>query len=203
MNTLVRFEASLVPLSLVVDPPMSDDEFERFCAGNQDVQIERSSEGVIRVNPPTGGLTGNGNSEINRQLGNWWDSHRRGRVFDSSTGFFLADGSLMSPDAAYVSQEQLKGFAKAQLARMPHLCPVFVIELLSETESLSRTQTKMELWIANGAELGWLVDPYRQCVEVYQPGSAAVTLDGPLMQGAGTVDGFVLDLTKVWRCYEV
>jgi Uma2 family endonuclease len=182
---------------------LSDEELERLCLRNGEVRIERTSKGVIRVNPPTGGLTGDGNSEIIFQLRNWWNSHRRGRVFDSSTGFFVADGSLLSPDAAYILPEQLKGLTKAQLARMPHLCPAFVIELLSASDSLTETKKKMEVWIANGAQLGWLVDPYLQSVSIYQPGSAPFVIDEPQVQGSGPVDGFVLDLTGVWRCYEV
>lgn len=182
---------------------MSDDELERFCARNEELRIERTSEGAIRVNPPPGALTGHGNSEIIRQLGNWLDKHQQGRIFDSSTGFFLADGSLLSPDAAYVLPEQLKGMTKADLVHMPHLCPAFVVELLSATDSLDEAQKKMERWIANGARLGWLVDPYRHCVLVYQSGSMHLSMNTPLLEGSGPVDGFVLDLTKVWRCYEV
>jgi len=203
MSTLVRFEASLVPRNLVIDPPMTDAELEAFCARNQDVQIERTRDGVIRVNPPTGALTGHGNSEINRQLGNWWDEHQHGRIFDSSTGFFLEDGSLMSPDAAYVTPGQLKGMTRAELAHMPHLCPAFVIELLSRTDGLAETKEKMDRWIANGALIGWVVDPYRRCVEIYRADSEPRIISGPRIHGSGPVDGFVMDVAKVWRCYEV
>ncbi len=199
----MRFEASLVPRNLVVDPPMSDAELEAFCARNQDVQIERTSDGVIRVNPPTGALTGDGNAEIIYQLRGWWSEHRRGRVFDGNTGFFLADGSLLSPDAAYVLPEQLNGLTKAQLAHMPHLCPAFVVELLSESDSLAKTQEKMQRWIANGSILGWLVDPYRRCVEVYSADSLPRIIEGLRIDGSKPVGGFVMDLAEIWRCYEV
>ena len=203
MSTLVRFEASLVPRNLVIDPPMTDAELEAFCARNQDVQIERTRDGVIRVNPPTGLLTSDGNSEIIHQLRNWWEGHRIGRVFDSNAGFFLNDGSLLSPDAAYLLPLQLEGLTKAELARMPHLCPVFVVELLSESDRLAKTQEKMERWIANGADVGWIVDPYRRCVEVYSANALPRIDSSPRIHGSGPVDGFVMDMAKVWRCYEV
>jgi Uma2 family endonuclease len=202
-STLLAVETDLVPRTYVVDPPLSDDALERLCERNGDVRIERTSEGAIRVNPPTGLLTGHGNSEIIRQLGNWWDSHHRGRVFDSSTGFFLADGSLLSPDAAYALPEQLAGLTKAELARMPHLCPAFVLELLSPTDRLADAEKKMECWIANGARLGWLVDPYRQCVVAYLPGLVILVNDSAHVRGSGPIEGFVLDAGKVWLCYEV
>lgn len=203
MVTLPLFEASFEPRTLVVDPPMSDAELEELCLRSDNVQIERTHEGVIRVNPPTGGMTGNGNSEINRQLGNWRDKHRRGRGFDSNTGFFLADGSLMSPDAAYVLPEQLAGLTKTQLARMPRLCPAFVLELLSASDSLAETQQKMGRWIANGAQLAWLVDPYRRCVQVFAPELATETTCATKVHGSRPVEGFKLDLSEVWLCYEV
>lgn len=203
MVTLPLFESSLEPRTLVVDPPMTDAELEALCLRSDNVQIERTGEGVIRVNPPTGGFTGNGNFEILRQLGLWWNTHRRGRVFDSNTGFFLQDGSLLSPDAAYVLPEQLAGLTKADLARMPRLCPAFVVELLSQSDSLGETQKKMESWVANGARLAWLVDPYRRCVEVYAPEAAAMEIWSKLVPGYGPVEGFALDAAQVWECYEV
>jgi Uma2 family endonuclease len=203
MVTLPLFESSLEPRSLVVSPPMTDAELEALCLRSDNLQIERTSEGVIRVNPPTGGFTGNGNFKILRQLGIWWSTRRRGRVFDSNTGFFLQDGSLLSPDAAYVLPEQLMGLTKADLARMPRLCPAFVVELLSQSDSLGETQKKMESWVANGARLAWLVDPYRRCVEIYAPEAAAATDWSAAVHGSGPVEGFILDAAQVWECYEV
>ena len=77
MSTLPRFETDSLPRSLAVDPPLSDAEFEAFCLKNEDVQIERTSEGAIRMNPPTGAFTGDGNSEINHQLRGWWHTHHQ------------------------------------------------------------------------------------------------------------------------------
>ena len=109
MSALLRFELRPLPRTLTVDPTLTDAEFEALCLKNDDVQFERTSEGAIRMNPPAGMLTGDGNSEIIGQLRNGWDTHHQGRVSDSNTGFFLPDGAMLSPDAAYVLPEQLKG----------------------------------------------------------------------------------------------
>jgi hypothetical protein len=45
------------------------------------------------------------------------------------------------------------------------------------------------------------VDPYRQQVLVYQPDCEPAVVIGDSIQGRGPVDGFVLDLSEVWRCY--
>ena len=155
------------------------------------------------MNPPAGLFTGDGNAEIIRQLRNWWLLHRQGRVTDSNTGFYLPDGSVLSPDAAYLRPEQLRGLTKAQGARFPRLCPNFVIELLSDSDRLRDAQEKMGLWIANGATLAWLVDPYEQKVYVYEPGPVVSTVSGKSLLGTGPVEGFTLDLNEVWSCYEV
>lgn len=155
------------------------------------------------MNPPTGMLTGDGNAEVTYQLRAWWHTHHEGRVSDSNTGFFLPDGSMLSPDAAYVLPEQLMGLTKAQLSGLLRLCPAFVVELLSPSDSLVETGKKMESWIANGAQLGWLIDPDRQRVIVYQPGQEPRESSALKLDGSGPVQGFSLDLGKLWRCYEV
>jgi len=203
MSTLLRFETISLPRSLALDPALSDEEFEAFCMKNDEVRIERTSEGAIRMHPPTGLLTGDGNSEINRQFRNWWDSLQKGRVLDSNAGFFLPDGSMLSPDAAYVTAEQLKGVTRKQLIGFARICPAFVIELLSPSDSLAETREEMERWIANGAQLGWLIDPTRQAVTIYQVGREPVESSALKLDGNGPVEGFSLDLGKVWRCYEV
>ena len=201
MNAYLEIPA-LPPRSIVLTPPLTDEEFERMCQQTKLGSLERSKEGTIIVNAPAGGLTSNGNSEINRQLGNWWIQHRRGRVYDSSGGFFLPDGSMLNPDAAYVTAAQLVGLTRKDLARLPRLTPAFVVELRSETDRLSDATGKMEAWIANGVELGWLIDPKAKRVHIYAQGSETRVESGPSVAGSGPVDGFVLDLEEVWRCYE-
>jgi Uma2 family endonuclease len=147
-------------------------------------------------------MTSDGNSEINRQLRNWWIQHRRGRVYDSCAGFFLPDGSSLNPDAAYVTAEQLTGLKRDDLAHFLRLAPAFVIELLSLSDSPVEAAKKMEAWIANGVELGWLVDPYAKVVHIYEPDAAPRIETGSRAAGSGPVKGFVLDLEEVWRCYE-
>jgi Uma2 family endonuclease len=193
---------ALSPRSIVLDPPLSDEEFERLSSACECVCVERSKEGTIIVNAPAGGMTSDGNSEINRQLRNWWFEHRRGRVYDCCAGFFLPDGSSLSPDAAYVRAEQLEGLTRKDLARFLRLAPAFAIELLSESDSLPAARKKMEAWMSNGVELGWLVDPYARVVHVYEAGAAPLMETGSCIAGSGPVEGFVLDLAEVWRCYE-
>jgi Uma2 family endonuclease len=202
MTTLLRIDAEALPRVLVLDPPISDAEFEALCRENDNVRLERTKEGAVRMNPPTGGWTGSGNQEISRQLGNWWAARENGRVFDSSAGFRLADGSTLSPDASYLSEARLRSLPKGALRGFPRICPDFVIELRSEPDSLQDLKDKMNDWIANGAQLGWLIDPYERQIFVHRPNRPAEVVTGNLIEGEGPVQGFVLDLARVWKCYQ-
>jgi Uma2 family endonuclease len=188
---------------MVLDPPLTDAEFEALCAANDIIQFERTREGKILMHPPTGGLTSSGNAEIGAQLHSWWKTHRSGRVFDSNGGFFLPDGSMLSPDAAYVLPKKLKGLTKDDLTGFPRLCPDFVVELFSKSDNLSEAKDKMERWIENGAALGWLIHPYEHKVYVYETGRRPTAVSGKVIHGKGPVEGFTLDLDDVWRCYEI
>jgi Uma2 family endonuclease len=192
----------LPPRSIALHPPLSDEEFENLCQRTEFVQLERTKEGTIQVNVPAGGTTGEGNSEIIRQLRNWWIRHRRGRVYDSNTGFFLPDGSMLSPDAAYLTPEQLVGLSQSELSRFIRRAPAFVVELRSPSDRISSVAEKMENWMASGVQVGWLIDPEDRQVHIYEAATAPRIESSPTMKGTGPIAGFVLDATEIWRCYE-
>ncbi len=202
MTTLLRIDSETLPRLLVMDPPISDAEFETLCRKNGNVQFERTKEGAVRMNPPAGGWTSSGNFVINRQLGRWWETHRRGRCFDSSGGFRLSDGSTLSPDASYLSEDRLRQLPRGELRGFPRVCPDFVIELLSESDTLAALQSKMTDWIHNGAQLGWLIDPYNRQVFIYRSGGAMERFTSDLISGDGPVQDFTLNLIDVWNCYQ-
>ncbi len=200
MNTIL--EIPKLPSSVVLDPPLTDEEFEKLCAANDLVRLERTKEGTIVVNPPTAADSDDANSEINYQLRAWWKQHKQGRVYGSNAGFFLPDGSSLSPDAAYATAEQMRGLTKEDRKHFLRLTPAFVIELLSASDSLPQVRKKMDSWIANGAKLGWLVDPYSRNVLVYESGHAARAEAADKVAGTGPVAGFVLDVGAVWSLYD-
>ena len=163
---------------MVWDQPMSDEQFEALCVANDFFILKRTRDGEIIANTPAGCSPGDGNSEINHQLRAWWKTHRRGRVFDSSTGFFVADTAMLNPDAAYLLPETMKGIGKREMEHFLYRCPDFVIELLSKSDRLNEAKAKMERWIENGAALGWLVDPYQRRAFVYTSGAKTKTVSG-------------------------
>lgn len=199
----IQLEVPAMPTGLTWTPALTDDQFERTASENSVFKLERTKEGGVIVHAPAGGLTGDGNSEIIFQLRGWWKTHRLGRVFDSNTGFFLPDGSMLSPDAAYATPNQLRGIKREEAAKFLRLCPAFVIELLSETDSPTKAAAKMDEWIANGAQLGWLIDPYARTVSVYRAGQSLVVDHADKVHGVDPVAGLVFDTSELWSCYEL
>ena len=123
----------------------------------------------------------------------------RGKSFGSNAGFTLPDGSMRSPDAAWLSLERWNALARKEQTRFGHVSPEFVIELRSESDGLAELQDKMRMWIANGVELAWLIDPKRKVVEIYRPGESAEVHQNPTsVQGTGPVRGFELIISRVW-----
>lgn len=185
------------PLRISADPAMSREEFWQFAGENPDLRMELAANGEVTVMTPTQRTTGSRNAYITWSLTTWADQDRRGDCFDSSTGFDLPDGSVLSPDASWVTFDRLQA-AEAAGEGAP-LCPDFVIELRSKSDRLAALQKKMQIWIANGAQLAWLIDPYRKVVEIYRPGRPVEVQEGQTaVYGEAPVGGFILELGRIW-----
>jgi Uma2 family endonuclease len=179
---------------------LTDEQFFELCQINADLRLERNAKGDIIVMPPTGGETSNRNSEINRQLGNWAKRHGSGVAFESSAGFTLPNGANRSPDAAWVSRARLSQLTAEQKKKFIPLCPDFVVELMSPTDSLAALQAKLVEYLDNGAQLGWLIHPEAKRVYVYRPGAALEELKDPnYVSGDPELPGFRLDLQDIWN----
>ena len=202
MRTLLPFHSPRARYELVLDPPMTDAELERFIRVNDPARIERWGKERILMMAPAGGDTSGGNLEIGVQLQVWWKTHRKGRTFDSNGGFYLPDGSLLAPDASYLTAESFARLTPADRKGYYRICPEFVIELRSESDRLGELKKKMLRWIANGTELGWLIDLRKRHALIYKPGLAEpVVFTGQMLEGEGPVAGFSLDLAEVWAYY--
>jgi Uma2 family endonuclease len=187
------------PVRLRFERPMTDDELMRFCAENESVRIEREPNGEILVMTPAGFGTGKMNSRIVRLLDEWAESDGRGVATDSNGGYTLPDGSMRAPDAAWVANRRWQSLSKEDQARFTPLCPDFVIELRSPSDKLPDLQAKMAQWIANGAEVAWLIDPIEKSVSIYHPGQEPEHLTQPTsVQGTGPIAGFELVLARIW-----
>jgi Uma2 family endonuclease len=179
---------------------LTDEQFEQLAAANQDLQLELTAKGELIIMPPTGGETGDRNFELDGQLWYWNRQTRLGKAFDSSTGFRLPKGGTRSPDVAWVSMERWEALTPAQRKKFLPLCPDFAVELVSETDDVEETRSKMQEYINNGLRLGWLINPRTRQVEIYRPNQAVEVLQSPAtLSGEDVLPGFVLDLQPIFE----
>ena len=179
---------------------VSDDELFIVCETYPELNIERDVSGKIIVMSPVGNDSGHKNFILSGLLFTWTSAHEHlGRGFDSSTGFTLPDGSMRSPDLAWIRTERWEKLPEHDRTRFAHICPDFVVELRSPTDALRMLQTKMVAWMNNGCQLGWLIDPKNEKTYVYTPDHAPEEINGfhHKLSGGTLLPGFELDLLKL------
>lgn len=201
MITTVRTHAPAQHLVIHLPKgPMNEAEFFAFCTANPELQIERTAQGEVIVMSPTGWESGRRNALLIAALVRWSQANGSGAVTDSSTGFRLPNGATRSPDAAWVRRARLARFTQAEKRTFLPLCPDFVVELRSETDRREDLLAKMDEYMANGAQLGWLIDPLEQAVTIYRPDAAPVRLEQPAtITGDPELPSFTLELGPIWE----
>ncbi len=178
----------------------TDEQFYEFCRINRELSMERNTEQEVVIMSPTGGETSWRNSELITALGNWAKKDKTGVVFDSSGGFILPNGATRSPDAAWIRRSRLACLTPEQKRRFIPLCPDFVIELCSPSDTVSVLGEKMKEYTENGALLVWLIVPDEKTVFVFRPGQETVCLKNPsAVSGDPVLPGFVLNLQEIWE----
>ena len=178
---------------------LTDEQFFQLCIDNRDLRFERTASGGLIIMPPTGSETGNFNIDLSCQLQSWSRQNKHlGLAFDSSTGFKLPDGTDISPDAAWIRRDRWDALTAEEKKKFAPICPDFVVELRSTTDSLETLRAKMKVYVKNGARLGWLLDRKNRKVEISRQGSDVEILDSPAtLSGKDVLPGFVLDLSDI------
>jgi Uma2 family endonuclease len=199
MSTTIGINNGLVVDFSPLAAKVSNEEFAELCRLNPELQLERTSEGELVIMSPTGGKTGRRNAKLIARVTTWAEQDGTGQAFDSSTLFTLPNTAKRSPDVAWVRNDRWNALSTKEQEQFPPLCPDFVVELRSLTDSLRTLKDKMEEYISNGAELGWLIDPTERRVHVYRAGVDPEVLEGPHeVSGEPLLKGFVLDLQSIW-----
>jgi Uma2 family endonuclease len=178
---------------------LTDEQFYQLCRKNPDIKFERNAKGELLIMSPTGGETGNHNSEINADFVIWNRQTKLGKVFDSSTGFKLPNGADRSPDVAWIKQERWDALTPEQKEKFPPIAPDFVLELMSPSDDLQKVQEKMQGYMDNQVKLGWLIDRKTRRVEIYRLGKEVEVLESPTeLSGEDVLPGFILNLQTVF-----
>ena len=178
---------------------ISDEQFFQNCQKNSDLRFERSAQGDITIMAPAGSETGMRNSDLNADIVIWNRRKKLGVTFDSSAGFKLPNGADRSPDSSWILKERWDALTPEQRSRFAPICPDFVMELMSPSDSLKATQAKMQEYQENGARLGWLINRKDKQVEIYRIGQPVEVLLAPTtLSGEDVLPDFVLDLASIW-----
>jgi len=194
---------ALAPLRLPADLRLTPEQFELVCAENREAVLELAADGHVIAMTPTGSETSGRNSRLVMRLLLWADQQGGWKVFESSGGFRLPDGSVLSPDASLVRLERWQSLTPEQQRRFAPLCPDLVVELASPADEgprgLTALRRKMATYQANGARLGWLLIPDQQAVEVWPASGESQRLERIEQLEAGSdFPGLQLQLGEIW-----
>jgi Uma2 family endonuclease len=202
---------------LPADLRLSPQQFALVCAANPGAVLELTADGQVIEMTPTCGETSARNNLLNTRLQIWALGEGGWKAFDSSGGFRLPDGSVLSPDAALVRLERWQALTPDQRSGFPPLCPDLVVELVSPSvaagfsegvegpRGIQALRRKLAAYLANGARLGWLLIPQQRAVEIWQAGadgSATPQLQriepAEVLEGGELLPGLRLELAELW-----
>jgi Uma2 family endonuclease len=177
---------------------LTEEQFFQLCSDNCDLSMELTAQKELIIMTPVGLKSGWRENFLSTDLTNWARKDGTGLVASSSTLFTLSNGAIRGPDASWTLQDRLSAFSEDELEKFVHLCPDFVAEIRSPSNTLSELQEKMPEYIANGARLGWLIDPYEAGVYIYRPGQPLECLENPdTISGDPVLPGFVFNLVQM------
>lgn len=196
-----------LPQQLAAELRLSPEQFELVCQANPDAVLELSAEGHLIAMTPTGSDTSARNQTLNALL---WLAIRSSalplKLFDSSGGFRLPDGSVLSPDAAIVRRERWDALTPAEQRSFAPLCPDLVVELASPSDEGPRgaaaLRRKMELYRRNGAQRGWLLLPAERAVEIWRADREAPPeriAPATHLDAGDLFPGLQIALAEVWQ----
>ncbi|WP_017293513.1 Uma2 family endonuclease [Geminocystis herdmanii] len=178
---------------------LTHDKFYQLCVNNRNLKFEKNSKGDLVIMSPVGDISSNCNIEIAYQLQAWSRQNTKGIAFDSSAGFILPNNAIRSPDASWISLEKWQLIPDEEKEKFARICPDFIIELMSPSDSLKDTQEKMKEYQENGCKLGWLINRKNHQVEIYRENQTVEILDNPnTLSGENILVNFVLNLELIW-----
>jgi Uma2 family endonuclease len=178
---------------------ITEDQFLQLCRDNRDLRMELTAQKELIIMPPAGLNSSWRENMVCFRLTEWALKDGTGIVLGPSAGYRLPNGAIRGPDASWIRRERLAAFTHEELEKFGHLCPDFVAEVMSPSNTLSELKDKMAEYIANGAQLGWLIDPYEARVYVYRPGREVECLQSPVtISGDPALPGFIFNVSEIW-----
>lgn len=197
---IIRELAQLGPV--IVDRPFSRAEFLKLAERYPDLQLEREKNGNILITTPVKTGSGRRESKISFFINLWNYETKKGETFSASTGIELPDGSIKSPDCAWMTEERFAQLSAEEIeGEFLKLIPDFVAEVRSKSDKPARLKRKMtDTWIRHGVRLAWLIDPFTEKAYIYRQNGSVDVIDGfagRYLSGEEVMPGLALPLDEL------
>lgn len=189
------------PITLQLRPviDLTPDQLLVFSAINDDLHFELTAEGELIVMAPGSGVDGQRSVALSFQLLKWAQHNGSGRAFNHTIGYILKGNAVRAPSASWVSEARWERLGPGDRDVFPSLCPDFLVELRRPSHNLGVLQEKMQEYLDNDLQLGWLIDPVHRRVYAYRPGEPVQIVVHPETISADPLlPGFMLDLREIW-----
>ena len=192
-------EAPPITLRLPPQWTLTDGHLVQLAALNESWLFERSAKGALIISPPPGNLSSRRGGIIYAQVSHWSFDIGEGFATPADGGMHLPDGSLLIPDASWISNERLAEI-DVDDEGVWSVVPDFVLEVRSRSQDIADQKDKLERWMANGVRLGWLLDAFEGEVWIYREGQdEPERIERPdTLSGEDVMVGLMVDLTRVW-----
>jgi|ERR1017187_1013831 Uma2 family endonuclease len=177
---------------------LTDAQFTKLCLENNEIRFERDKNKNIIIMAPTGFEVHEFEGSIFYEIKKWNIKSCLGYVEGTNGGFYLPDSSMRMPDVSWIKKERIDELSAEEKSKIPYLCPDFIVEVVSESDTLKHQHEKMGEWITNGIRLGWLVDYKQGITYIYKPDAEIVKKSfDEFLYGEDVLPGFKLKLSKL------
>lgn len=185
----------ILDLNSLID--LSEEQFFDLCQRHELIRFERNADRTLSLRPLFGGITSNRSANLCYQLVNW-NRDEIGICFSSSTGFTLPNTAVRSPTLSWLKRDKWDALTKEQKEKFAPVCPDFIVEFCTDYDDWRQLQKKMQEYLDNGCQLGWLIDLNDWQVEIYRFGKNIEVLNNPAsLSGEDVLPGFILDLAAI------
>ena len=176
----------------IVGQEMTDDEFARLPKFTRKYEL---IHGVIKMSP-AGLRHDNVAAKLIMRLGMYLIEHPIGEFYATSAGFQVSPNVVLSSDGAFVSHERLQG--KVSPDAFGAFAPDLAVEIVSPGDSATEVDEKVQLYLSNGTQLLWVINPRLRFAMVYRANGSVQRLQASdALDGENVLPDFVCNLSDI------
>ena len=104
--------------------------------------------------------------------------------------------TVRAPDVAWIAP----GHVPVGVQGYPELAPDLAVEVKSPSNSSADMGSKAGMWLRNGSQQVWVLNPESTIVVVHRPNAETVTLgEGDELEGGDLLPGFSVEVWRLFR----